>query len=164
MYSSNSIFALKATFLQAVLEMTIEIHFVHHLRHATVHRSYNRKSLASKQRSKTPRLHSKRRRGGHIFDSFSLTSKNQLVTLTPHKARRRRRVKSRKSIYTRSRSRRVHVSDFCLITQGRTEPIWDQKNFFASSNYFSDYKYGARRLASYGSILATGRVTAYLLR
>ena len=97
MYSSNSIFDLKATFLQAVLEMTIEIHFVHHLRHATVHRSYNRKSLASKQRSKTPRLHSKRRRGGHIFDSFSLTSKNQLVTLTPHKARRRRRVKNWKS-------------------------------------------------------------------
>ena len=35
-----------------------------------VYRTYNRKSLISKQLRKVPWLHSKRRRGGHLFDSF----------------------------------------------------------------------------------------------
>ena len=38
---------------------------------STVYRTYNnRKSLISKQIRKMPWLHSKRRRGGHLFDSF----------------------------------------------------------------------------------------------
>ena len=54
---------------------------------------------------------------------------NQLVTLIPHKVRRKHRIKNRKSMCTRSRSRRVHM-DFRFLFDYTGPNQFGIKKFF----------------------------------